>query len=190
MTFLPATGAQETIPESTGLLRGGPLVAGVEVTLVRDEAHNLAAQVTQIPMESGAQVSDHIVLEPLAVTIGYEVSNVGEGRQQAKDVFETFKNILEKRELLELVTEHYVYANMALVSVSPFHSAPYKGRLQFTANLQQINFVEIESVGKAPAKLSGSGSTQKTASAEVKDGEQNTPEVTQSALKKIKDKNS
>lgn len=169
MSFL-ATTQQNTIPSITGILRGGPLVAGVEVSVVLSESHTLTAQPTKQAIESGAQVSDHITLDPYSVAIVYEISNAGEGPMIARDVFETFKTMLEKRELIELLTEHFVYDNMAIISLTPMHAAPFKGRLQCTVTLQRINQIKLETVGRSAAK------TTKTGSAETNGGTQTTSE--------------
>ena len=172
MTFVPVTAQQTTLSNSKGILTGGALVAGVEVSVMLSESHSLTAQATKQTLESGTQVSDHILIEPYTVSIAYEVSNAGDGASRAKDVFETFKNILEKRELLELTTEHYIYDNMVLTNLTPLHAAPYKGRLQCTATLQRVNQVKIAVVGRAPAKLK-KGPIQKTGSAPVEGGQVN-----------------
>lgn len=187
MTFAPVTAQQDTPARSTGVLRGGPLVAGVEVSVVTGEAHTITAQATKQSIESGAEVTDHVIIVPPSVAITYEVANTGDGPNVAKDVFETFKTMLEKRELMELITEHYVYDNMVLVSLTPLHAAPYKGRLQCTATLQRVNQVKIAVVGRDPKNL-GKGSTQKTAAAQTNAGTQNGKPVRQSYAEKIRQK--
>ena len=187
MSFLP-TAQQNQTPTTTGVLRGGPLVVGVEVSVIVSEAHTLSAQATKQSLESGAQVSDHIILEPPSVSIVFEVSNAGDGAQAARDVFDTFKAMQEKRELVEVITEHTIYDNMALVSLSPVHAAPYKGRLQCTAVLQRINQVKIEMAGRSPKTLKGSSA--KTGSAEVAGGTQNGKPPKKSWLKQTVEKNS
>lgn len=181
MSFLP-TAQQNTTPTVTGLLRGGPIVAGIEVSVVLSESHTLTAQPTKQAIESGAQVSDHIILDPYSIAIVFEVSNVGEGPMIARDVFETFKTMLETRELIDLFTEHYFYDNMALVSLTPIHAAPFKGRLQCTATLQRINQIKLETVGRAAKK------TTKTGSAETNGGTQTTQPVNESWYEKLRKK--
>ena len=75
---------------------------------------------------------------------------------------------------LQTITEHYTYDNMALVSLTPLHAAPYKGRLQCTATFQRVNQVKLQTVGREEKKLapSKSGSPGKTAAAEVNAGTQ------------------
>lgn len=183
MSYLPSS-QQSTVTSSRGVLRGGSLAVGVEVTVLVSESHTLAAQATKQALESGAEVSDHIINSPDSVSIVWEVSNAGNGVQQARDVFESFKTMLEKRELISLTTEHYAYDNMALVSVTPLHAAPFKGRLQCTVVLQRINQVRLEIVGRAPTRVK-----TKTASAETNAGPQNTPPPKQSYLEKMRQKN-
>lgn len=170
-SFSSLSGAQNLLGSVSGLLRGGSLVVGVEVSVITSEAHSLQATATKQSIESGAQVTDHIILTPPQVAITFEVANVGDGPQIAKDVFETFKAMMEARELLEVVTEHYVYDNMALVGLSPMHQAPYKGRLQCTATLQRVNQIQLQVVGRVPKKLSKDGAG-KSASAPVDAGPQ------------------
>lgn len=168
----------------SGVLRGGPLVAGVEVTCLISENHTLSAQVTQQALESGAIVSDHVIIEPYTVSCTFEVSNAGLGPMIAKDVYGTFKNMLEQRQPVTLMTEFNVYQNMVLTSMTPVHEAPFKGRLYCTVTLQQVNFVKVETVGKEETQLepaSGqdgrTGATNKTASAEVEGGTQNPKDI-------------
>ena len=180
MSFLP-TAQQNPIPGSRGLLRGGSLVAGIEVSVLISESHTMSAEVSKFALESGAQVSDHVIIEPHTVTISFEVTNTGLGPMVAKDVFETFQKMLEARERLELITEHHVYDNMVLTSFTPAHMAPYKGRLECTAVLQRINQVKLQTVGREEKKLAP-GPTQKTASAEVDAGVQNAKSVNEGSL--------
>ena len=183
MSFLP-TSQQDQTPTTQGVLRGGPLVAGIEVSVMLSESHTLNAQATKQALESGTQVSDHIIIDPDTVAIVYEVSNAGDGPMVARDVFETFKKMRDKRELFELITEHYVYDNMALINLTPLHAAPFKGRLQCTATFQRINQVKLQVVGREAKKVPA----KKGASAEVNAGTQvaGPPTPKQSALKKQK----
>jgi hypothetical protein len=162
-------GAQLSLPFGSGVLRGGALVAGVEVSVLTNESHSLSAQATKVTIESGAQVTDHVILQPEQVSVAFEVKNIGDGPQQAKDVFETFKKMLEAREQMQLITEHYVYDEMVITGVSPIHNAPFKGKLQCTVNLQRVKTVKLEVAGKEEKKVGGS--VKKTAPTEKKSGQ-------------------
>lgn len=179
-----STAQQNMVNKHPGILRGGALVAGIEVTVLVSESHTLSAQPTKQAIESGAQVSDHVINSPDSVAIVWEVSNAGEGPQIARDVFETFKKMIEKRALLQLLTEHYTYDNMVVVGLTPMHAAPYKGRLQCTITLQRVNTVKLEIVGRAPTRVK-----TKTATAQTQGGTQNTEPPKKSYLEKLREKN-
>lgn len=172
-------------PGTSGLLRGGPLVAGVEVSVLVSEAHNLTANPTKLALESGSQVTDHVIVNPNDVSVVFAMTNAGGGADTARDVFETFKRLLDDRELVELTTEHHVYEDMVIVGVSPLHQAPYKGALSTTLRLQQITFVKLQSVGREPDKLPQGDPVEKTAAGPVNAGQQDPKPVSGTALQKI-----
>lgn len=62
----------------------------------------------------------------LAVTVA--MTNAGDGRDAARDAFESFVEMRKIREPVEVITEHAIYTNMVITSLTPTHSAPYKGR--------------------------------------------------------------
>lgn len=57
---------------------------------------------------------------------------------------------------------------MVITSLTPTHSAPYKGALEIGITFQQVNFVELQSVGRSPSALKGSA--KKTGAAPVQSG--------------------
>ena len=81
----------------------------------------------------------------LAVTVA--MTNAGDGREAARDAFESFVEMRKAREPVEVITEHSIYTNMVITSLTPTHSAPYKGALEIGITFQQANFVELQSVG-------------------------------------------
>ena len=170
---------------TSGLLRGGPLVAGVEVSVLVSESHNLSASATKLSLESGAQVTDHVIVNPDDISVVFAMTNAGNGSDTARDVFETFKRMRDDRELVELTTEHHVYEDMVIIGISPLHQAPYKGALNVTLRLQQINFVRLESVGREPRNLGQGTPTQKTGSGTTNAGQQDPKPISRSRLKGI-----
>ena len=178
MSFLSQTTQTGAPAPTSGLLRGGPLVAGVEVAVLISEAHNLTANATKLSLESGAQVTDHVIVNPDDVSVVFSMTNAGDGAETARDVFETFKRMRDDRELVELTTEHHIYENMVITGISPMHQAPYKGALNVTLHLEQINFVQLESVGR----VNLAGKTAKTGAPPTNSGKQDAPPVRTSAI--------
>lgn len=170
--------------DQEGMLRGtGPLVAGVRVSVLISEAHNYTATATKLALESGAQVTDHVIINPDDVTVTFAMTNTNGGGDVARDVLETFRGMMTKRDLLELTTEHRIYENMVIIGIAPLHQAPYKGALNVTLRLQQISFVRLESVGRQNTK----GASKKTAAPKANAGQQEAKPVEKSRIKKMQD---
>ena len=57
--------------ESAAIVRKGVAIAGIQVSVKKSEAHTYTSQATELAMESGATVTDHVILKPvtLAVTV-------------------------------------------------------------------------------------------------------------------------
>ena len=77
----------------------------------------------------------------------------------------------QAREALEVIT-----------SLTPTHSAPYKGALEIGITFQQISFVELQSVGRSPSTLKGSA--KKTGAAPVQSGKVEAKEISKSGIVK------
>lgn len=170
--------SQEASPT---LLQQGKSLAGVPITVLQTESHNFTANVPKIALESGAQVSDHMILEPPTVSVSFVMTNAGDGKQRATDAFNAFKKMMEDRQLVEVVTEHTIYTDMVLVDLTPMHSAPYKGALTCSATFTKINFVKLESAGQAPK----GSKTSKTASAQKNGGRVEAKSYPKSGLAKL-----
>lgn len=169
----------------TPRLRTGTQVAGVTVTVRETEAHTYTANVSKLALESGAIVSDHMILEPETVTVSFRMTNSGDGRQAAKDAFAAFVQMQQERQLVELVTEHAIYPNMALISLTPNHAAPFRGSFTATATFQRVYFVELVSAGRAPTQLRGVA--QKTAAGQTQAGRVEPVNYNSSALRTMWD---
>lgn len=125
-------------------------IAGVEVPVRISEDHDNTATVTSLPVESGAVLSDHIILQPIMLTVTAEVNNAGTGNSKAKSVLEAFYTMIKNRQLQTVATEHTIYNNMALVSITSNHMAPFKGTLQINLKFQQVSLVGLQNIGQAP----------------------------------------
>lgn len=164
-------------------LRSGSLVAGVPVTVRESESHAYTSTPTELALESGAVVTDHVIVKPETCTVSFAVTNAGEGRSQAKDAFAALVDMVQSRRLVELVTEHAVYNNMICTSVSPIHQAPYKGALTCSATFQKVYFVELISAGRAPSQLRGT--SKKTAAGQTQAGKVEAQPVQKTAARKV-----
>lgn len=169
---------------STARLKTGSQIAGVTVTVKEAESHTYTATLTKLALESGASVTDHMILEPETVAVSFSVTNAGQGKQNAKDAFEAFVTMQRSRKLVELVTEHAIYTDMALVNLTPLHQAPYSGALTCTATFQKVHFVELVSAGRAPSQLAKG--VEKTAAGQTQSGKVEPVKVNETGLEKLR----
>ena len=168
--------------ESAAIVRKGVAIAGIQVSVKKSEAHTYTSQATELAMESGATVTDHVILKPVTLAVTVAMTNAGDGRDAARDAFESFVEMRKAREPVEVITEHSIYTNMVITSLTPTHSAPYKGALEIGITFQQISFVELQSVGRSPSTLKGSA--KKTGAAPVQSGKVEAKEISKSGIVK------
>lgn len=151
------------------LLKQGHTIAGIHVSVLKSEQHDFSLNVTNLPLENGANIRDHAFIQPKEITLSFEMVNTD--TKDPKSAFDQFKQLLEDRVLVELVTEHQTYQNMILASFSATHSAPYKSAFAGTLNFKEINFVTIETVGRRASSVKKSKGTPKSATKKVEAGD-------------------
>ena len=153
---------------------GTTIFPGVEVHVLSSEAHRHAAQATRYGVESGKSVSDHIILNPVELSVRFEMTNAVNGAQEARDVFQQIVKTLRARELFTVETEHARYNDMAVTGFMPEHRSPYKGALVVDLRLTQVGIIGQGSNvavagGRNAFVLAGDG-TQKTGCGRQYDG--------------------
>ena len=171
--------------EPAAIVRKGIAIAGIQVSVKKSEAHTYTSQATELAMESGATVTDHVILKPVTLAVTVAMTNAGDGADAARDAFESFVEMRKTREPVEVITEHAIYTYMVITSLTPTHSAPYKGALEIGITFQQINFVELQSVGRSPSTLKGSA--KKTGAAPVQSGKVDAKEADKGIITQIYD---
>ena len=146
------------------------LVANVPVDQITAEFHSASASPTTFAVETGAQLSDHIILDPETVEVNWMISNLDDGftayGTRAATNFEKIKNALSSRQLYDVVTRHYLYENMVMTSISAETTSPFIGQLVGRVSFQKFNQATIE----AATIEQLSSSAQKTASKQVDSG--------------------
>ena len=151
------TSMQQNERYSAGVLRGGHMLAGVEVPVLVSESHQQSAQATGVAMESGTNVTDHVIHQPRTLTVAFAATNAGDGSGRARDVYESFVQMMDAGEPVEIATEHALYRDMIITGLSHEHAAPYKGALSGSMTLQEAKQVEVVTVGRPPELLEPAG---------------------------------
>lgn len=129
---------------------GQPEIAGVLVDNRISEEHTAEAEMTVFPIDGAdPDVSEHIVLRPKEFTVTAWISNI-DGNfipavgERAKQALIDLQLLRDERGLLEIVSYHIIYENMALISVSAVHEDTTTGALKISCSFQQVNPVQAE----------------------------------------------
>lgn len=127
----------------------------VEFDVAESETHRASARVTDHPVETGAQITDHVVAEPDALDLVARVTNtpvVGENDLAALSPFraeEAYRRLIELKNLgdvVTVVTSLREYENMILTSVAVTRNAQTGGVLALSLSLRQIRTATSEVV--------------------------------------------
>lgn len=162
------------------LFKNGPLSIG-DITLdaVVTENHGHSLQVTEHPVEDGADITDHARVKPDSITLDCAVTDTPRGVEpspgRSAGIWESLRLLMDKATLVSVVTTLRVYENMILENLSAPRTAKEAGGLRFTATLREIRVVQnktsIVTVTRDPItkkKVSGG----KQAAQEAADGTQ------------------
>ena len=84
--------------EPAAIVRKGVAIAGIQVSVKKSEAHTYTSQATELAMESGATVTDHVILKPVTLAVTVAMTNAGDGKAAARETFEAFVEMRKKRE--------------------------------------------------------------------------------------------
>lgn len=152
-----------------------PFIAGIPITTRMQEATSYKADVTQHAVESGAILSDHVILHPILLELSFDVTNWD--KDYAKQAQELLEQLFFKRTPIDLQTEHKQLSNMVMTSLQIDNSAPQWGKLNCRASFQQLSFVTLETEAFPAKKVqheiqTGGPSTPKSAETATNNGRQ------------------
>ena len=149
---------------------------------VREE-HGLSARVTESPVESGANVADHVIQEADTLNIDGVITEtpISFGEQgpqgddglveipyastgsRVMDGFEALRRLMERREPITVVTGLRTYTNMVLTNLNVPREPETGLALRFSAELRQVRLVSSASIPPNKAAPKAKSKAQKTA---------------------------
>lgn len=148
-------------------------VAGIPVNVITQEQYIYQADITTNPIESGAKLTDHVILNPLKVSINFEVVNFPDMDQ--KYVFGLLETMFKNRQTTTLLTRHKQLENMIMTGFQPTNSLPNWGGFRARAEFQQIGLVTVQTAKISRKDASPNGASkknvEKTATDSTKKGE-------------------
>ena len=118
-----------------------------------DETHSMTSKVTQYPIESGSVISDHVINNPVTVSIHGVVTNntirdedeqeevrIGDERKVG-EAYDFLISIRDSKEPITILTGLSNYQDMVLTSLSIPRSRSTGEVLEFTAEFTQVKIV-------------------------------------------------
>lgn len=132
----------------------------VLIDVILSEAHSADNTVTELPLEDGSPLTDHVIIKPDTVEISVEVSNYDGANakttgERAKTAWQRFKQLRLERQLLTITTEHEIYENMVVASLSATHVIPFSGRMIYTCKFQRVDVTNLSIVAVPESILAG-----------------------------------
>lgn len=121
------------------LLAGRPFTAVRSVNLTRE------AETPKHPLESGADVSDHVLLRPAVFELELELLNEPEDAEDSPHDYTTLQDLYEARTPITFVSHQGVWENMIIASLSDKYGQS-TNTTRATVVLHQVLIVESQTV--------------------------------------------
>ena len=160
---------QPTVPTSLFFRQDGYSVGEVSMDLILSEDHLKEANVAKHPVQDGNVISDHIVVLPRSGTLTCLVSNfslaaaednskkvaqqvysdaeqafkAGGLPNRAAEAWDALKAVMDKKELVTIVTVLEVYENMAITSLATTRDEETGDALEIRIGYEQVNKVKL-----------------------------------------------
>ena len=119
-------------------------LGGLTFTVTISEAEKETARLTDYPVEDGATLSDHVILAPKEVTV-----KIGQGVDEAetdpRDKLEELRELMEKREPMELYTGKSYYPSMIITAINTATDSKSETVLLTTVTLREVRIAETKS---------------------------------------------
>jgi len=166
---------------------GGAETIALELDAILLESPEYIATPTKSPIETGANVTDHVTLDAEKLTIEGIVSNTPISLLRilsgvtfddpAADAFSFLEELYRGRLPFDFVGDLKIYENMIITSFSPSKTPATGQTLQFTIAMEQIQFADSQVV----ASTYFAAEVEHTASAQQELGAQAVESATEKA---------
>lgn len=135
---------------------GGAETIALELDAILSESPEYNATPTKSPVETGANVTDHVTLDSERLMIEGIVSNTPISLLRilsgvtfddpAADAFSYLEELYKNRQPFDFVGDLKIYENMIITSFNPSKTPSTGQTLQFTIAMEQIQFVDSQLV--------------------------------------------
>lgn len=156
-------------------------IGGLSFDATFEEAHESELVVTDNPVETGVQVSDHAYMAPLRLTITAGVSDIplrgvppgdpftSDSSGRSRRAFEVLSELQALAEPFEVQTGLKLYRNMVCTNIRTAQDKNTAGIFVFTATLREVIITFTRSTTYPPRRT---GATRRQSTAKKSRGEQ------------------
>ena len=128
------------VSESGAYIRS---LGGLTFTVTISEVEKQAAKMTDYPVEDGVSYSDHVILAPREVTV-----QVGQGVDDAesdpRDKLDKLRELMTKREPIELYTGKSYYKSMIITAISTTTDAKTETVMIASVTLREVRIAQTQ----------------------------------------------
>jgi len=139
----------------------GNFISTIELDIIISESASATARITENPVENGANVNDHIIIEPMTFAIEGVVSNISSSFigqftrsssvfnqeiSKSKEAWEALLELQISRQPFTLVQNLKEYENVVILSLNESQDKNTSNGLFFTATMKELIFVGSEIV--------------------------------------------
>ena len=170
-------------------------IGGIELDAVLSETHNNEIRLTKNPIELGADITDHAIIEPKRINIVAQVSDsplgtaalgqivdlvtglfgtaTSENITRSNAAYNAMVQLMEQREPIDVQTKLKLYENMIITSLSTSQDKDSSRIVLMTINLEEVIITESQIVKLDSTQLED-GATQEQGTSPEKRGRQET----------------
>ena len=139
--------------------------------VVISESHTDTVMVTSHPVDTGADISDHAVIEASVVTCNFAWSDssrlinsaldrsILQGLETTKDVYQKLLELKDARQPLRVSTGKRTYENMIITSLSTTSTVDTESAAIIEITFQEIFMAQAQTVSLSAVKQKNAGKT-------------------------------
>ena len=130
----------------------GNFIGSIELDVILSEGAAATARITKNPVENGADINDHIIIDPMTFTMQGVVSDIkiniaasvltfAQSNIPSREAWEQLLELQASRIPFELVTNLKTYPNIVIQSITEVQDKDTSNALFFSATLTEIILV-------------------------------------------------
>jgi len=115
------------------------MIVNIQLDVIITENATGSIKVTENPVESGANINDHLIVEPLTFTMTGGVAN-SFNKMKNREVWADLLELQAKKIIFQLKQNLKVYDNIVMLTLTTEQNAQTANALFFTATFKEIIF--------------------------------------------------